>query len=88
MPKLRWNKSLIIAYKNTFESPEGKIVLEDLKKRAPMLTEGLKVTGGIDVNSLLVLEGRSDVIKYIYKMLKRDPNEEAVERAKIEQRNI
>jgi hypothetical protein len=72
---LRWDKNLILAYKNTFESPEGKKVLDDLKKRAPLLKDGLKVESGVDVNRLLVLEGRSDVIKYIYKMLGRDPNE-------------
>jgi len=81
---LRWNKKLLVAYRNTFDSPEGKLVLDDLKKRAPMLTEGVKASGGIDIHRLLVLEGRSDVLKYIYKMLSRDPNEEAAEKAKRE----
>jgi len=73
---LRRNKELIIAYK-IFETPEGKLVLADLKKRCPLLTGGLKTGGSIDVNQLLVLEGQSNVLKYIYKMSKLDPNEEA-----------
>ncbi len=82
--KLRWNKQLIIAYKNTFESPEGKIVLEDLKKKAPLLTNG--ISPNTDMNTLLLLEGQSNVLKHIYRMLSRDPNEEQVERARIERR--
>lgn len=74
---LKWNKPLLVAYHNTFESPEGQKVLADLKKRAPLLTDGLNAGSGIDVHKLLVLEGRSDVIKYIYKMLGRNPNEPA-----------
>lgn len=73
---LRWNKNLVVAYKNTFESPEGKLVLADLRKRCPLLTGGLNTSGGIDVNKLLVLEGQNNVLKYIYQMLNRDPNEE------------
>ena len=70
-----FKKNLIIAYKNTFESPDGKLVLEDLCKKAPLLTRGLNGTT-VDVNMLLVLEGQSNVIKYIYGMLSRNPNEE------------
>jgi hypothetical protein len=73
---LRRSKNLVIAYKNTFESPEGKLVLADLRKRSPLLTGGLNTAGPIDVNRLLVLEGQNNVLKYIYQMLKRDPNEE------------
>ena len=79
---LRWNKSLILAYQNTFNSPEGKKVLEDLKKKAPLLTGG--VGPSPDMNTLLLLEGQSNVIKHIYKMLSRDPNAEAVEHARNE----
>lgn len=75
------NRQLIIAYKNVFNSPDGKIVLADLKKRCPMLTEAIATSSGIDVNKLLVLEGRSDVLKHVYKMMGRDPNEEATDRA-------
>ena len=84
---LRWNKNLIVAYKNTFESPEGKKVLEDLRKRAPLLTNGLN-GATVDVNMLLVLEGQSNVLKHIYKMLGRDPNEELPEHTKNVHENI
>jgi len=86
----KWNrkqKALILAYKNSFESPEGKLVLEDLRKKAPILTSG--VNGAtVDTNMLLVLEGQSNVVKHVYKMLGRDPNEEQAERAKNEPMNI
>jgi len=78
---LRWNKNLIVAYQNWWNSPDGKIVLEDLKSKCSLLAEGLKVDSGVDVNKLLVLEGQSNVIKYIYKMLKRDPNEQQPQKA-------
>lgn len=81
---LRWNKQLIIAYHNTFNSPEGKLVLADLRKHCPMLTESIAVSGGIDVNKLLVYEGQRSVLLYIYKMLHRDPNEEVPDRARNE----
>jgi len=87
MKKLRWNKDLVVAYKNTFESPEGKKVLEDLCKRAPLLTAGVNGSG-LDVNMLLVLEGQSNVLKHIYKMLARDPNAEQVAKAKDDIMNI
>ena len=60
---LRWNKNLIVSYKNVFESPEGQLVLEDLCKRAPLLRKGLN-GASVDVNTLLVLEGQSNVVKY------------------------
>jgi hypothetical protein len=81
---LRWNKKVVVAYHNWWNSPDGQIVLEDLKKRNPLLTEGLKIDSGVDVNRLLVLEGQNNVLKYIYKMLKRDPNEEQPEKARNE----
>jgi len=78
---LRWNKPLLIAYRNTFLSQDGQKVLADLTKKCPLLKEGVKTTGGVDVNQLLVQEGYSSVIKYIYKMLRKDPNAEVVEAA-------
>ena len=85
---LRWNKKVVVAYHNWWNSPDGQIVLEDLKKRCPLLTEGLKVSEGVDVNKLLVLEGRSDVIKLIYKMMGRNPNEEVSQKAINEPMNL
>ena len=75
------NRQLLIDYKVVFESPEGKRVLADLRKRCPMLTDGISTTGGIDPNKVLVLEGQNNVLKHIYKMLRRDPNAEAPEQA-------
>ena len=75
------NRQLLIDYKVVFDSPEGKRVLADLRKRCPMLTDGISTTGGIDPNKVLVLEGQNNVLKHIYKMLRRDPNAEAPEQA-------
>ena len=85
---LKWNKQLLIDYRNTFESETGKRVLDDLRKNSSIVTEGIKYRNGVDVNRLLVQEGEANVIKYIYKMLGRDPNEEAVKRARTERRAI
>ena len=68
-------KELIIDYK-IFNTDSGKNVLADLKRKCPLLTEGVNTKAGIDVNVLLVETGREDVVKYIYKMLGRDPLEE------------
>jgi hypothetical protein len=73
-------KSLIIDYQGVFATEAGKAVLADLTKKAPLFG-GLDVKGGVDVNALLVNQGRSDVILYIYKMLKRDPYAEREEQA-------
>lgn len=69
-------KQLIIDYKTVFGSESGKNVLADLKKKCPLLTEGVNTKAGIDVNVLLVQTGREDVVKYIYKMAGKDPLEE------------
>lgn len=82
--KPRWNKQLVIDYQTVFASERGKRVLADLCKRAPLLTDSINITNGIDVNKLLVQEGRRSVVLHIYKMLGRDPNEEVRERAVIE----
>ncbi len=74
------SKSLIIDYQSVFGSEAGKAVLADLTKRAPMFG-GLDVKGGVDVNALLVNQGRSDVLLYIYKMLKKNPYSEREEQA-------
>lgn len=76
---LKWNKQLVVAYHNTFESPEGKKVLDDLRRKCPLMDDTIHTANGIDVNRLLVLEGQRSVLLYIYKMLRRDPNEPAPE---------
>ena len=70
------------AYRNMFNSPEGKLVLADLRKRCPLLTSSVGTVGGVDVNKLLILEGQRSVLLHIYRMLNRDPNEEVANHAK------
>jgi len=77
---LRWNKQLVIDYHKVFATPEGKRVLADLRKRCPFLTDSIATHGGIDVNKLLYFEGQRSVLLQIYRMLHRDPNEEAPDR--------
>lgn len=80
----RSKKQLVIDYKTVFGSEEGKAVLADLKKKCPLLTEGVNLSEGIDVNKLLVMTGREDVVKYIFKMIGKDPNKEREEFAQGE----
>lgn len=69
-------KQLIIDYKTVFGTESGRNVLADLKKRCPLLTEGVNTKAGIDANVLMIQTGREDVVKYIYKMVGKDPLEE------------
>lgn len=80
--RLRFKKQLVIAYKNTFDSPEGKLVLEDLKRKCPTLTRPVGTSNGVDINTLLINTGQDNVLKHIYRMLGRDPNEEIVANVK------
>ena len=75
------SQRLIQDYKRVFATPEGQRVLADLVRKAPLMREGLKTSAGIDVNRLLVLEGEANMVKHIYAMLRRDPNEETPDRA-------
>ena len=68
-------KQLITDYQ-WFTTESGKNVLADLKRKCPLLTEGVNTKAGIDTNVLLVQTGREDVVKYIYKMAGKDPFEE------------
>ena len=80
--RLRLSKQRLLRdYKRTFATPEGQRVLDDLVCKATLMKEGLKTSAGIDVNKLLVLEGEANVVKHIYTMLRRDPNEETPDRA-------
>lgn len=58
-----------------------KSVLEDLKKKAPLMTGGLDITQGVDPNKWLVMQGRSDVVLHIFKMAGKDPYEQREETA-------
>ena len=68
-------KQLLLAYK-FFETDDGKRILADLKKKAPLVTGRINTEAGIDPNVLFVQMGRADVVKYIYEMAGRDPLEE------------
>ena len=78
---LKWNKQTVIDYQSTFNTEKGKRVLADLRKRCPFLCDTINTSSGIDVNRLLYLEGQRSVLLHIYRMLRRDPNEEVPERA-------
>lgn len=68
-------KQLIIAYK-FFNSEDGRLVLDDLRRKAPLVTDAIDTKKGVDPNVLLVQEGRSDVVKYIHMMAGKDPLKE------------
>jgi hypothetical protein len=74
-------KQLLLDYQRTFGSPEGKRVLDDLRRKCTYLTSSIATSQGVDVNKMLIEEGRRSVLCHIYDMLRRDPYEERPERA-------
>jgi hypothetical protein len=74
----------IIDYKTVFGTEAGKNVLADLKKKCPLLTDGVNTNNPVDTNVLLIHTGREDVIKHIYKMVGKDPFEKRDTHAKGE----
>ena len=68
-------KQLELAYKQVFNSEEGKIVLEDLKKRCNFYTTS-HIKG--DSHESAFLEGTRSVILFINNMLNRKPTEEKI----------
>ncbi|MCP5006523.1 MAG: hypothetical protein GY941_21675 [Planctomycetes bacterium] len=81
---VRRNKSIVVDYHQKFGDEQGARILADLQKQCPLMTGGIDISKGIDQNKVLVLEGRSDILKYINRMMGKDPNEERV----VEARNI
>lgn len=75
------NREITRSYHNVFDSPDGKHVLADLRRRCPFLNDSIAAGQGIDVNKLIYLEGQRSVLLHIYKMLKRDPNMDMPSRA-------
>mgnify|MGYP003134812099 CR=1 FL=1 len=63
-------KELNLAYKQTFESDNGKIVLEDLKKRCSFYTTS-HIKG--DSHESAFLEGTRSVILFINNILNKKP---------------
>lgn len=60
------------SYKRIFGTEDGQIVLGDLDKRCPLLRDALNTQNGVDVEKLLVEQGRRDVLLHIYKMINED----------------
>jgi hypothetical protein len=71
------DKKLRQAYHNTFNTPEGQIVLRDLVSRHPLFKRGLAETNPtLDNNHTYYQEGQRSVLIHIYRLLGRDPHEE------------
>lgn len=68
-------KQIVIDFQQKFGDEQGARVLADLERRCVLFREGINYTKGVDTNALLVMEGEANVLKYIYKMLNRNPNE-------------
>lgn len=70
-------KQLIIDYKQTFEAPAGKRVLEDLKKRSNVLFAPIPFDkeNRLDPYLMVYQNGKRSVMIHIYAQLKKDPYE-------------
>jgi hypothetical protein len=68
------NASLVRDYQLTFETPEGQRVLNDLRRFCPTFMNPIGTGKGVDVNILLVQEGQNNVLKHIYRQMRKDPN--------------
>ena len=68
-------KKLIVDYQQKFGDEQGARILADLERRCQMFRHGIDTSKGIDPNKILVLEGEANILKYIYRMMKRNPNE-------------
>ena len=66
-------KKLTIAYHNTFLSPDGKMVLQDLRRQCGAFDNPIITDNGI---KMALQSGEANVIKYIYKKLLQDPYDE------------
>lgn len=60
--------ALMERYKRVFATPDGQLVLKDLKRRCGLETPIYQV--GMDGLSLANADGRQETIKYILRMLK------------------
>ena len=68
-------KQLVLDYK-FFKTESGRRILDDLRKKCKILTDGIDTKKGVDPHILCVLTGRADVVKYIHKMADTEPLEE------------
>ena len=79
-------KQLIYDYKATFGTEAGKRVIEDLKKRCQLLTDGINVSNGVDPNKALVLLGEHRLMMHILKTIGTDPYAEVQKEAVSERK--
>ena len=65
------HRQLVIDYKETFESPHGKRVLEDLRRKTTYDKSSVSFnrTNPIDINRLVYDEGQRAMLVYILRML-------------------
>ncbi len=84
---MRKNKQLILDYKALFNSEKGKNILNDLRRKCPLMDNALDTSQGIDTNKVCYLEGQRSVILHIFKMMDTDPYEERSRKALMESRN-
>lgn len=64
-------RQLIIDYHQTFKSPEGIRVLQDLRKLCVAFDNPITSTDSI---TLAIKTGEANVLKHIYKRMQQDPN--------------
>ena len=67
-------RQLIIDYQNTFGSPEGARVLQDLRKLCVAFDRPVSCNDPIKMARLM---GEANVVKHIYMRLRQDPNAES-----------
>jgi len=77
-------KQLIMDYRFTFGSDEGKRVLADIERLAKfnLSIVPLDQQGRIDPMAVMRNEGQRSVLVHIYRKLKQDPNEKKQKVAK------
>ena len=80
-------KQLIMDYQAIFNSEKGKNILKDLRKKCPLMDNGIDTSKGIDTHKLYVLEGYRNLLLYIFKMMDADPYEQRQRRAVREESN-
>lgn len=68
--KVRADEKVALAYVNTFNSPDGKIVLKDMMSRCHMLSSTFQGT----VKNMLINEGERLMVLRILKMCNINPN--------------
>jgi hypothetical protein len=68
-------KQLIVDYKQTFLTPQGQRVLEDLERKTTLHRSSVKPGQPIDTNRLIYDEAQRSMILYILQKMGKDPYE-------------